>query len=169
MKSSEIHSGNSFEDHLRDFPPVRRSNSWDLGYDDTEGLDPVKSKLPTTLTLSEEPDSSSSPKTDLHSSLEGTHLLSPLIVHHSQYYAKRPLYGYQRLMVAVLEEAWNTAHWLRKHLWNGHNDKAVQLRNDLLVWVQDPDELYLFSFYNCCIHLGLDPGSARKRFLEILV
>ena len=74
----------------------------------------------------------------------------------------RPLSPERELMVAVLETALTDT----RRCSNPRDKKCVKRFAAAEAWIQDTDREWIFSFVNCCEHLGIDPGSFRRGLLR---
>lgn len=70
--------------------------------------------------------------------------------------------GYQRLLMAIFDEALTTLQWT---FTTTHNHRADILWNKAVEWVLSNDERYA-SFIFCCHHLGADPSSVQQALRE---
>lgn len=91
----------------------------------------------------------------------------------AQYHGQRSIRapGEIKLIQAVLREAIETSQGKRLSE-NGYTPKQMResrgarLMREAQEWIESDDDSWLFSFCQCCHHLGIDPKWLRRKLAE---
>lgn len=80
--------------------------------------------------------------------------------------------GELKLLRAVLQEAIETSQGKRLNE-NGYTPKQMRetrgkrLMQEAQAWIESDDDSHLFSFQQCCFHLGVNPEWLRRKLREL--